>query len=162
MSDLKEITALKQEYFRAEAVDYLKRLLFKPYVWGGNDPLAGFDCSGLIIEVLQAHGILKRGTDYTAEGIWKKLEEHTVVRPHAGVLVFFIDSTLKATHVGMMIDDYFMIHASGGGRYVIDFQDAVNQDAYIKKDLLVAEISRRRRRSSLKKVQYIDPFRAIQ
>jgi len=29
------------------------------YLWGGDDPLAGFDCSGFVIEILKSVGILE-------------------------------------------------------------------------------------------------------
>jgi len=191
---------LKQEYIRAEAVDYLKHWLGLPYSWGGNDPAQGFDCSGLAIEILQAHGLMRRGDDDKAEGLRHKYSQYTVEKPHAGCLVFFIHPTRQiATHVAMAIDNDFIIHASGGGapkfdigkeilkdhilkKYFHDWDspDQVNksfnnhlfykaireflfkmqakqQNAYIKKDSLKAEIKRR----SQYGVVYVDPFRSI-
>ena len=150
---------IRQEYIRAEAVDYLKRWLGLPYFWGGQNPLEGWDCSGMIVEVLQAHGLIKRFSDYTAEGLRRKYSQYTVERPYAGCLVFFIHSLeLVAKHVAMCVDSEFIIHASGGGRGITSLREAIEQNAYIKKDSLKQEIERRQGF----KVIYADPFRSIE
>jgi len=150
---------IKQSYVRNEAIDYLKRWLGLPYFWGGNDPMAGFDCSGLIIEVLQAHGLLSRYEDYTAEGLKRKYAQYIVDEPYIGCLVFFIHpKKFIATHVAMAVDMDFIIHASGGGSSITSLKEAIRQNAYIKKDSLKAEIERRQGF----KVIYIDPFRSIE
>ena len=39
-------------------------LLHKPYIWGGDNPAKGVDCSGLVIEILKSMGKLPaRGLD---------------------------------------------------------------------------------------------------
>ena len=45
------------DFLRTSAVDYIKRFIGRPYSWGGDDPMSGFDCSGLIHETLQAVGL---------------------------------------------------------------------------------------------------------
>ncbi|MFC1535727.1 NlpC/P60 family protein, partial [Candidatus Neomarinimicrobiota bacterium] len=34
-----------------------------PYLWGGDDAVAGYDCSGLVIEILKSVGLLQRSGD---------------------------------------------------------------------------------------------------
>jgi cell wall-associated NlpC family hydrolase len=51
------------EYTRRKmAVEYAEKFIGKFYKWGGDDP-AGFDYSGLAIEVLKAVGVLPRKGD---------------------------------------------------------------------------------------------------
>ncbi len=120
--------------------------------------MQGFDCSGEVNEVLQAHGLISRDEDYTAEGQRQLFSQYVVPRPYVGCLAFFIHPTKKiATHVAMCIDENFIIHASGGGSGVTSLKEAIRQNAYIKKDSLKAEIERRQGF----KVIYIDPFRSI-
>ena len=38
-----------------------------PYIWGGDDTIKGFDCSGFVIELFKSVGILPRKGDWTAE-----------------------------------------------------------------------------------------------
>lgn len=96
-------------------VDYAMKFIGKPYIWGGNNA-KGFDCSGLVIEVLQAFGILPQG-DWTADGLSKKLQAlgYNVVNDYcAGDIVFFKNSS-KYYHVAIMVNDFQYIEAGGGG-----------------------------------------------
>jgi hypothetical protein len=61
---------VKAQYLRAKAAEYVWTFLGLPYRWGGDDPIQGFDCSGLIVEVLQAVGLLPHGSDLTANGLY--------------------------------------------------------------------------------------------
>lgn len=47
----------------------LQEWLTSPYLWGGDDPLAGFDCSGLAGEYLKSIGLIPRGQRMTAQGL---------------------------------------------------------------------------------------------
>ena len=77
-----------------------------PYVWGGADPLTGFDCSGLTMYVYAQLGI--QLTHYTGSQFY----EGTRIPPWAlrpGDLVFFEPSSRGPQHEGMYI---------GGGRFI--------------------------------------------
>ncbi len=41
----------------ATAIGYAMAMLGKPYVWGGSDPAAGFDCSGLVLSAYRYAGL---------------------------------------------------------------------------------------------------------
>lgn len=103
------------------------------YRWGGDDP-TGLDCSGLVIECLQAAGAFPRGEDTTAEGLWQ-LYRHDArfhVDSQPGDLVFWRGSTGRMVHVGLLLDpkDFYM-GAEGGGRRTRTRDDAVHQNAYV-------------------------------
>ena len=53
------------EALRLVAIDLAWRMYGTPYVWAGDDTMAGFDCSGMQVEILQSVGILPAG-DWTA------------------------------------------------------------------------------------------------
>ena len=85
-----------------KAVKIAMQYLGVPYVWGGADPLTGFDCSGLTMYVYAQLGI--QLTHYTGSQFY----EGTRVPPWAlqpGDLVFFNG----LNHMGIYI---------GGGQYV--------------------------------------------
>lgn len=123
---------LRSAYLRAMAVDYAKHFIGVPYRWGGDDPLAGFDCSGFVVEVLQAVGRLAHGRDYTANDLWTIFKPFQVERGYGGCLAFWFDENGRAKHVELMIDNEFVIGASGGGSRTLTIEDAINQNAFVK------------------------------
>ncbi|MBI3509908.1 MAG: C40 family peptidase [Bacteroidetes bacterium] len=95
---------------RDEIVETALLFLNSPYLWGGKTFL-GIDCSGFTQTVFKANGIkLKRDA-------WQQAETGTsysfVEESHAGDLAFFDNEEGKITHVGIVIHDNRIIHASG-------------------------------------------------
>ena len=92
--------------------------------------MAGFDCSGLIHEVLQGVGLEKHGFDSTAQGLYLRFKSNKG-EPGAGCLVFWFKDG-KAIHVEMMIDRDHTIGASGGGSKTKTIADAIKHNAFVK------------------------------
>lgn len=109
--------------------------LGKPYLWAGDDPMAGFDCSGLMIEILKSCGMLPRSGDWTADQLMKVHGWPVSDSLGPGCLVFW-GTAERATHVEMIYTrigtDIFTIGASGGGSKTDDLQAAVDHNAYVK------------------------------
>lgn len=80
----------------------------KPYVWGGQSPSSGFDCSGFIHYVINQAGKSMGRTN--VEGYYNK--SYTVSSPQVGDLVFF-SGTYKSgpSHMGFYIGNNQFIHA---------------------------------------------------
>lgn len=139
----------RQLRIRYDAVEYITSTFRGlPYLWAGDDPIAGFDCSGLIMEMLQSRGIYGRHEDRTAEGIWQDHKHNEIsspYNPYIGCLVFwFSPEDGRAKHVAVVKNDLgIIIHAAGGGGATRTRGDAIRQNAYIREDSLCAEIDRR-------------------
>lgn len=108
-----------------------------PYLWGGDDPVAGFDCSGFCIELLRSVGLLPRHGDWTAAGLWKYFADNhgcaVPTPPYEGCLVFWHGtSQAKIIHVEYALNDELCIGASGGGSSTGSRLDAIRNNAYIK------------------------------
>lgn len=113
--------------------DYAISMLGKPYIWGGDDPIRGFDCSGLAIEILTAFGVLPKGYDTTAHGLYLRFKDtsRVILSAELGDLAFYGRQD-RITHVGFCMDNHFMIEAGGGGSKTKTEQDAADQNAYIR------------------------------
>ena len=103
-----------------------------PYLWGGDDPIKGFDCSGLVQELYAMLGLDPSG-DQTAQGLHDHFKARMKEGPRdLGTLVFFGASTSNITHVGMMLDEHSMIEAGGGGSRTTSSEAAAAQNAYVR------------------------------
>lgn len=121
---------LRAAYLRAKAVEYLWTWVGTPYIFGGDD-FSSFDCSGLMVEILQAVGLIPHGSDFSAAGLYDKFETGAVERGYAGCLIFWY-SGVKIVHVEMMIDSSHSMGASGGGSLTTTIADAIKSNAFVK------------------------------
>lgn len=116
--------------------DYALSFIGLPYKWGGDDPVEGFDCSGLIIELYKSVGILPRDYDGTAQSIYDLFEKQSLQNSYGlGSLVFYGESVTKITHVAMLIDNsqpWRIIEAGGGNSHVLNKEDAALKNAYVR------------------------------
>ena len=117
------------------------------YKWGGDDP-SSFDCSGLGIELLKSTGVLPRGGDWTAHGLYNKFK--TVPSASEGHLAcYFNKDNTRVIHIEYCLNKHLTIGASGGGSKTITHEDAIKHNAYVK----VRPINKSRGR-----VEFVDPF----
>jgi murein DD-endopeptidase len=123
---------IKAAYLREKAVWYISQFIGLPYRWGGDDAIAGFDCSGLIMEVLQGVGLELPADDKTADMLWQRYQVYEVATPYPGCLALWFNGEGRAVHVEMMIDNDHTIGASGGGSKTLTREDAIRQNAYCK------------------------------
>lgn len=135
---------------------YALQWLFKPYLWGGENPLSGVDCSGLVVDCFKSIGYYFKKEDYTANGIYQKYAQKTIAGPEArsGCLVFFLDDRHIATHVAILINNWQIIHATHGGSTTTTFEEAVRRDAYVKVRGLAKVIEQRQAQAYI----IVDPF----
>lgn len=93
--------------------EFLKKIALKyinaPYLWGGKSPF-GIDCSGFVQQVFKICGyFLKR--DASQQYLQGKKIDFEEVLP--GDLAFFANEQAKIIHVGILLEENKIIHASG-------------------------------------------------
>jgi len=93
--------------------------------------MAGFDCSGYVVEILTAVGLLAHRSDYTAQGLLDRFKAFPKKKPYAGCLIFW-SAGGEAIHVEMAMDETFTAGASGGGKATINLIEAIKTNAFIK------------------------------
>lgn len=100
-----------------------------PYRWGGDDPIAGFDCSGSVLEILNSFG-LPPFEDTTAQGIYNAYVVKKVTMPKLGTLAFYGSEISHITHVAICINQNLIFEFGGGGSKTTELQEAISQNAY--------------------------------
>jgi cell wall-associated NlpC family hydrolase len=115
---------------------YAFRLIGIPYKWGGSNPVTGFDCSGLVQEILSSAGIDPSG-DQSAQALYDYFEKNGSFGTWgAGALAFFGKDAKNISHVAFCIDTYRMIEAGGGDHLVLTTNDAAAKNAFVRVRLI--------------------------
>lgn len=97
---------IKKDKLVENALMYLNA----PYLWGGRSPL-GIDCSGFTQMVYRLQGVDLPRDAYQQAEVGTTLS--FVEESEPGDLAFFDNAEGKITHLGIILEDNHIIHASG-------------------------------------------------
>lgn len=95
---------------KSSIVDIAYMYLNAPYLWGGKTPF-GIDCSGFtqMVYKLAGYKLFRDASQQANQGeVLSFIEES-----ESGDLAFFDNEEGKIIHVGIMLNDNYIIHASG-------------------------------------------------
>jgi cell wall-associated NlpC family hydrolase len=121
---------MKREHLMA----YALAMIGKPYFWGGDDPVGGFDCSGLCSEILRASGVVPYKFRTNAQGILNLFRTggFPVCEPGFGALAFYGKSPNEVDHIAFCIDEHTIIEAGGGDSSTVNAARASAQNAFVR------------------------------
>lgn len=112
-------------------IAYAKTFVGIPYKWGGKTPL-GFDCSGLIQEILSTVGIDPPG-DQNAQAYFNHFLMHGLTSEiTTGALIFYGKDVGNIVHIAMVINEHQVVEAGGGDATVLTPTDAERRRAYVR------------------------------
>jgi hypothetical protein len=94
------------EYLKQIATSYLNT----PYLWGGKTPF-GIDCSGFTQQIFKLCGYKLKRDSSQQFLIGEKIDALEDAKP--GDLAFFENDNNKINHVGIIMEERGIIHASG-------------------------------------------------
>lgn len=98
-----------------ELIENAKELVGVKYVWGGNTPQSGLDCSGLLYYIQKKAD--SEVEDLTASGYSKIGKKIPIGQQKAGDFLFF---GTPVTHCAIFIGNGYMIESRGGRKNTAD------------------------------------------
>ena len=125
---------LPQQYWNSQQLQLSKESLDTvcqnfintPYLWGGKS-VFGIDCSGFVQQVFKMYGkkLLRDAYLQAEQGV----AVNAIEKARLGDLAFFQNEKGKVTHVGIILDEGKIIHASGQVRIdTIDKEGIVTEN----------------------------------
>jgi hypothetical protein len=93
-----------------QLADVAKLYINSPYLWGGRTPF-GIDCSGFTQMVYKLNGVKIPRDAYQQAELGAALS--FIEESSPGDLAFFDNDEGKIVHVGIILEDNFIIHAHG-------------------------------------------------
>jgi cell wall-associated NlpC family hydrolase len=112
--------------------DYAKRFIGLPYIFGGQHPAQGYDCSGLVQHILQSVGVDPQG-DQTAMTLYNYFSEFgKISTPQAGALSFYGRNVASITHIAFMVSEFQLVEAGGGYSTTTDIQKSIEAEAFVR------------------------------
>jgi cell wall-associated NlpC family hydrolase len=113
-------------------LSYALSFLGTPYFYGGDDPIKGIDCSGLVMELLIAAGVFSHGTDMTAQSLYNHFENNSGSGWALGSLAFYGKDARNISHVAFCLNEKLMIESGGGTSTTKTLEEAIQRNAFVR------------------------------
>jgi cell wall-associated NlpC family hydrolase len=103
-----------------------------PYIYGGDNPLVGLDCSGFGQWGLKSVGADPPG-DQTAQGLFDHFSRNGEWNKYTpGALAFYGQSATEISHVAFLVSSSQIIEAGGGDHTTTTLEEARKRGACVR------------------------------
>ena len=104
-----------------------------PYVWGGDNPKTGFDCSGFVQRALADCNMYAFDRDRTSQTLYHYFKSRGL---RSGIetdsVLFFGKDVDHITHIAIALNDELMIEAGGGDSSTTQNNTHLRSDARVR------------------------------
>ena len=133
--------------------EFLVSAMGSPYKWGGDDPILGFDCSGLVCAAFRqfftkfprtnSRGLPQQFQDL-ADCKIVDLDSNSIGQLAAefGDTLYYHNGKGKIIHVSIALNNSFIIEAGGGNAETKTEAIAAKKNAYVRINPMAHRISR--------------------
>jgi cell wall-associated NlpC family hydrolase len=123
---------------QAEAYLWILMAQTRRYHWGGDDPIQGFDCSGLAHEWLEGTGAIPYDpVKRSAQQLFDRLKPLGLLTgleasDPFGALAFFGSGAAAIEHIAICISPTHMVGMEGGDSSTVSEASAIAHNAFAK------------------------------
>ena len=118
-----------EQIFREIILSYLHQ----NYIWKGQNPNVGFDCSNLVVDILKSVGEFTYNGGATPQYLFNRYREnHMSTKPQLGAICFYGKSEQRIHHCGIMLNDSMMLESGGGTSGTKSKKDAIEANARVR------------------------------
>lgn len=110
----------------------------KPSTWGGDDPVAGGDCSGFISEILRSFGVIGNKERVTTHTLWQRFAGTDVMiavgSPREGDIILYSRNGQVSgiEHAAYAISSVSIMEAGGSHPGMDTPQEAAAENAFVR------------------------------
>jgi cell wall-associated NlpC family hydrolase len=104
-----------------------------PYIYGGQNPMTGMDCSALARWVLRSVGALPSG-EFNAQMLYDYFSKNGSIgnTVKLGTLLFYGKSITEISHVAIAVSQYQLCEAGGAGSECTTIEIAKQKNACVR------------------------------
>lgn len=120
--------------FMEHLILYAYQFVGIPYIFGGQHPAQGLDCSEYV-QIILRYGGFKFEKDMTAAALYDHFK-HAPCTPQPGALAFYGKPGIHISHVAFCVNSFQILEAGGGHSDTFTVQKAIEQRAFIRGSFL--------------------------
>lgn len=112
--------------------DLIMSYLHKEYVWHGDNPNTGIDCSNLVVDILKTVGIYNYSGGASSQYLFNMLYQGEFDELKLGSICFYGRSVDQIHHCGIMLNEDLIMESGGGTSKTSSIEKAREHNARVR------------------------------